>query len=117
MFQVEQITDNTLQQQNLVLPDGSVISLTLVYLPQQYGWFIQSLSYGSFLLQGTRITVSPDILYQFRNQLPFGLSCQPAVDISREPTQQQDFSSGAFSLFVLTAEEVQQYRDFLNGEI
>jgi len=116
MYQVTQITNDTVQQQSLALPDGTLIGLTLEYIPQQYGWFMQSLTYKTFVLNGTRVTVSPNILHQFRNQIPFGLMCIANVNLKREPTQQNDFSSGAFNLFILNATEVHQYYEFLNGK-
>lgn len=113
MFQINQITDDSLQNQNLVLPDGTVISLTIYFVPMQYGWFITELTYGTFTLNGLRICNSPNMLHQFKNQIPFGLACFSTA--SREPSLQQDFSSGASQLFVLTAAEVAQYSEFLSG--
>lgn len=97
----------------LVLPDGSSISLTIYFVPMQFGWFITELSYGDFVLNGLRITTQPNMLYQFRNVIPFGLACfSPS---GREPSLQEDFASGASVLYILTAEEVQQYADFLSA--
>lgn len=114
---IGQITDDPVQSQTLVLQDGSSFTMTITYVPLQYGWFLTSLVYGAFTLQGTRITVSPNFLYQFKNQIPFGIACIPnQSNLNREPTQQQDFSSSAFSLYVLTQEEVNQYTQLLEGE-
>lgn len=113
MFQIQNITDDSRQRQALVLPDGTEILLSIYFIPMQLGWFITSLVYQDFVLTGLRITNSPDILYQFRNQIPFGIAC--ISDQDREPTQQQDFSSGASKLYVLTAEEVSEYTEFLSG--
>ena len=113
MFQVQNLTGDSRQKQTLVLPDGSLIGLTIYFVPMQLGWFITELTYGSFVLNGIRITNSPDMLYQFRNQIPFGLACFSQSD--REPSQQLDFVSGASSLYVLTADEVNQYLEFLSG--
>lgn len=96
----------------MLLPDGTQINISLYYSPQQYGWFVTDLTYGSFEIQGLRITVSPNMLHQFRNQLPFGIACF-ITTANREPTQQQDFSSELFQLFVLDATEVEQYTEFL----
>lgn len=114
MFVVQQITSDPLQQQNLILPDGSQLSITIYFVPLQLGWFITNLTYGSFVLNGLRITNSPNMLNQFRNQIPFGLGCFSTQN--REPTQQQDFSSGASTLFVLSQAECTQYAELLaNG--
>jgi hypothetical protein len=113
MYLIPQITDDTLQTQSLILPDGSSLSLTIYFIPMQYGWFITNLTYGTFVLEGVRITNNPNILQQFKNQLPFGLACFSKSD--REPSQQQDFSSGASKLYILTSDEVEEYSEFLSN--
>lgn len=91
----------------------------------QAGWFVQSLIYaantasygppsdytGPFTINELRVTNSPNMLNQFRNQIPFGLACFSTQD--REPTQQQDFSSGASKLYLLSQEEVTLYAELL----
>lgn len=114
MFLVQQITQDPLQQQTLVLSDGTSLTLTIYFRPMQYGWFINELTYKNFVVHGIRITNSPNILYQFQNQIPFGLGCFSSAN--REPTQQQDFSSGASKLYLLSAEECVQYAEFLKGD-
>lgn len=115
MYKVQRLTADPLQTQRVGLPDGTFVNLTIYYVPMQFGWFITKLSYGTFLLEGTRITNSPNMLHQYKNQIPFGLAC--FTDNEREPTQQQDFSSGASNLYILTAEEVVQYSEFLSGQV
>ena len=113
MFQVQNLTSDAVQQQNLILPDGTIVSMTINYVSQQQGWFIVELAYGTFVLEGIRITNSPNILFQWKNIIPFGLSCFSTEN--REPTQQQDFSSGEAALYILTATEVQEYITYLQG--
>lgn len=113
MYNITQITDDYAQTQNVILQDGTSFKLTIVYKPIQQGWFIQDLVYGTFRLQNMRITSSPNMLLQFINQIPFGLACFTAL--GREPTQLQDFSSGNFTLFVLSEEEVVEYKVYLSG--
>jgi hypothetical protein len=111
---IQQVTSDPLQKQNLVLPDGSILTMTMYFRPMQLGWFVNEMVWQNFTLDGLRITVNPNMLRQFKNQIPFGFACI-ANRFTREPTQQQDFSSGAFSLYLLTAAEVQQYENFLAG--
>ena len=113
MFLIQQITNDPLQKQTLILPDGTSLSLTVNFVPMQYGWFITSLIYGSFTLNGLRITNSPNMLHQFKNQIPFGLACFSTNN--REPSQQQDFSSGASQLYILSSAEVAQYAGLLQS--
>lgn len=110
---INNITDDSLQTSQLLLPDGSQVSLTIEFKPMQYGWFIQSLTYGNLTIQGRRIFVSPNILLQFCNQIPFGIAC--ASTNNREPSQAQDFSSGNCILYLLTAAEVLAFTEFLSA--
>lgn len=113
MLLIQQVTSNALQKQALVLENGNIVTLTIYFRPQQLGWFINELVYNTFVLHGVRITNSPNILNQFRNQIPFGLSCFSTAN--REPSQQQDFSSGTSKLYILTQDEVDEYARFLAG--
>lgn len=112
MYLIQQITSSPLQEQSLLLYNGNILSLTLNYLDSQQGWFITNLTYGSFIFNGSRITVSPNMLNQFRNQIPFGLGC--FTKLLREPTLIQDFSSGNFNLYILDQTEVDAYNQLLS---
>jgi hypothetical protein len=111
MYLINGITDYPLQSQNLTLPDSSIVNLQIYFVPMQYGWFITNLTYGSFILNGFRITNSPNMLLQYQNQIPFGLACYSTAN--REPTQQEDFASGASQLYILDQTECQEYSAFL----
>lgn len=112
MYQVKNITSDPLQKQVLVLADGSSVDFTIKFVPMQVGWFIQELVYLNFTLQGYRLVNSPNMLHQFRNQIPFGLACYSTFD--REPSLAEDFSSAASILYILTAAEVAQYAGYLS---
>ncbi len=111
MYLIQQITSAPHQSQTLVLPDGTSFSMTMYFVSLQQGWFITNLVYNKFAIQGLRIVNSPNMLYQFRNQIPFGLACFSTAN--REPSLQEDFSSGASQLYVLSQDEVQSYTHFL----
>lgn len=113
MLQIQKITDDPLQTQTIVLPAGDSFTFTMYYVPLQYGWFITNFVYGSFVLNGLRICNNPNMLYQWQNLLPFGLACFTASN--REPTQQEDFVSGASNLYILTQAEVLAYTAYING--
>lgn len=115
MLLVQQITAAALQTQNLTLPDSTIATLTLYFIPMQYGWFITNLTYKTFVLNGVRITNSPNILLQFQNQIPFGLACYSTNN--REPSQQQDFSSGSSQLYLLDQSECREYYNYLKTGI
>ena len=111
MYLIQKITDDALQQQSVVLYNGNTMTFTMYYSESQQGWFITSLVYGSFVLNGIRVVVSPNMLNQYRNIIPFGLGC--FTTLLREPTLIQDFSSNNFNFYILNAEEVNTYNNLL----
>ena len=112
MYLINQITSNPLQQMGLILYNGNILTLTLYFIPLQQGWFITNLTYNNFVLNGLRITVSPNMLNQFRNQIPFGLGC--FTTLLREPSLLQDFSSANFNLYILDQSETDEYAQLLS---
>lgn len=112
---LNQTTNDTAQRQTIILDDGTSFVFAMYFIPMQYGWFIREITYGAFTVQGIRISNNPNMLYQFKNTLPFGLACLSTT--SREPSQQNDFSSGASALYLLSAAEVVTLTEIYNGEI
>lgn len=112
MIQVTNITSDPTQQSSIILPDQTFINMTISFIPQQLGWFITNFVYGTVTINGLRICNSPNFLRQWKNILPFGMAC--VSQNSREPSLQQDFISGASTLYILTHDEVKQFEDFLN---
>lgn len=111
---IQQVTADPVQKQTVVLPDGSSLTYVLRYRPIQQGWYFDALTWtGGWQTSGLRIVNIPNMLHQWKNLLTFGLGCTTAGN--REPTQQQDFSSGASRLFILTAAEVAAYTAFLGA--
>lgn len=112
---MEQITTDPRQKQSFVLPDGTTFTLQLSYKPQQLGWFIEELSYKEFILSGYRICTSPNILYQFKNQIPFGIACLTSQN--EEPTQQQDFASARSQLYLLDGTDIATLAEIYSGQV
>lgn len=112
MLLIKNISADTKQLFTLVLPDGSSFQLTLYFVPMQLGWFITNITYGDFVLNGMRITNNPNLLRQYKNQIPFGLACFSKAN--KEPSLLEDFETNASQLFILTEDEVQAYEDYLS---
>lgn len=110
---IQRVTNAPLQKQTLVLDDGTAFSLTLYFRPMQFGWFINELTYEDFTLYGMRVVNSPNMLYQFQNQIPFGLGCFSTNN--REPSFIGDFQSGASKLYILTEDEVTEFTEYIRG--
>lgn len=110
---ITQLSAAPLQKQTIVINDGTSFTFTIYFVPLQTGWFITELTYGTFILRGLRVTNSPNMLNQFRNNIPFGLGCLSTGN--REPSQQQDFSSGASKLLILSHAETVEFADYLKS--
>ena len=113
MLLIQKISTDSYQTQTVRLDDGTSFVLTLYYVPMQYGWFITELVYQDFVVRNIRVTNIPNILYQWKNKIPFGLFC--VTDGGREPTQLEDFATGVARLYVLTAAEVEEYTEYLEN--
>lgn len=111
MFLIQNLTDYPLQNQNLTLPDSTVVNFTLYFNSMQQGWFFTNITYGSFVVNGLRITNNPNVLLAYQNLIPFGIACFSTAN--REPSLQQDFSSGASVLYLLESTDVKNYYTFL----
>jgi hypothetical protein len=112
MLEIKNITSDTKQRRTIILPDFSQIEMVMYFMPLQLGWFFSYLNYQNFTIRGLRITNNPNMLRQWKNILPFGMACFSAQE--REPQLQQDFSSGASKIYILTSQEVKDYEEFLS---
>lgn len=113
MYLITRISSAPLQNMNLILPDSTVVHLTLYFMPQQFGWFFTNITYNTFTLNSLRVCNSPNMLLQFQNQIPFGIACYSSNN--REPTQQEDFLSGASRLYLLGRTDMVQVYSFLQS--
>lgn len=93
-------TDSPSQTTTVTLQDGGSFVLDLYYRPQQMGWFFD-LYYNTFELLGQRLVYSPNMLRQFRGQIPFGLAVLAKDE--NDPLKQEDFANGN-AVFVLLDE-------------
>jgi hypothetical protein len=112
MNQILQITNDFKQKAKVILINGSPMTLNLRFSPMQAGWFAD-ISYIDFTLNGLRICNSPNILHQYRNQIPFGLGCFSVGQ--REPSLQDDFSSNSSKLYLLTSDDTLAFYEYLIG--
>jgi hypothetical protein len=107
MQQITGISDNPAQVINLTADDGTTVTLTLEYRPQQSGWSVDVLWNGTTPateLNGLRVTVFPNLVRQWKNLLTFGLAC--ITQDGREPLSVDAFLSGYATLLLLNAADV-----------
>jgi hypothetical protein len=112
---IPNITNQPRQIQTILLDNGLSFEFEIYYMPLQQGWFIESLTYGDFILNGFRISNFPNMLHQWRNILPFGLACRSVDD--RDPTLQEDFSSRHSELLLLSEAEVDAIARNFSGQV
>ena len=96
------ITSDPKQTISIPLTDGTSVSLNLDFKPQQLGWFY-SIAYSAkttnFQLTGSRLVTSPNILRQYQDIIPFGISVVTQGNV--EPTTQTAFTDGTIAAFLL----------------
>ncbi len=114
MLRINGISSDAKQKHTLLLDDGSNLIINMEYKPLQTGWFIVQLVHNTFVLNNLRIVTSPNMLHQYKNQIPFGLGC--FVQGDQEPMLKEDFSSNRAKLRILTAAEVILYGEILSGQ-
>lgn len=113
MLKITSLTSAPLQKHSFTLPSGESVKITFYFSDIQYGWFINELVYDTVTIRGLRIVNSPNMLHQYRNQLPFGLACQTISN--REPTQIDDFKSKAAQLWIVTEDETSDFLEYLKN--
>jgi hypothetical protein len=97
------LTAEPFQKYRLTTEAGDKVDLTLRYLPTQQAW-IMNIAWGTFTLNGRAINISPNMLFQFKNILPFGFAVISNTGI--EPSFLDDFASGRVKIYVLNKSEI-----------
>lgn len=96
-------TDQPKQTTSIVLADGSKATLALEYRPNQLAWFYD-LAWSDLEIKGLRLVASPNVVRQFRLQIPFGLAVITAGNV--DPVDQESLVNGSASIFLLDAADV-----------
>lgn len=104
MLYINKLTSDAEQDVILTGIPNISIFMTLRFLPRVQRW-IMNIEYNDFVLNGRAVTTTPNILRQFRNQIPFGIACVAASGL--DPFQISDFASQACNLYLLNAADVQ----------
>lgn len=98
MIQVTNLTDAARQLSTVILADGSVVSLTLVFRPATQRWTLD-VTRGEFTARNVNICLHPNLLRPWRNVIPFGLSV--VAKDGADPFDIRDFQTGRVVLYVL----------------
>lgn len=74
MQEITGITAEYKQKLSITITNFGYADLTLSYKPNQFAWFFD-LTWQEFTTTNQQLTMSPNILRQYRNILPFGIIC------------------------------------------
>lgn len=107
---IDRLTTDASQQMTLVTDANDTVPLGLRFLPRQQLWRF-NIAYKSFSDNGNILQCSPNILRQYKNNIPFGIACTSTDSLG--PLYLDDFTTGRIKLYLLTADEVQQIETLL----
>lgn len=106
MVLIDNLSDAADQVTTIQLYDGSTATLELIYLGTIQRW-IYNITHPAFpngAVNGQMLCVHPNILRQFKNLLPFGLSVVSAT--GNDPVNIEDFANGSILLYLLDAADM-----------
>ena len=104
MLQIDFLTDDANQEYSeVIMEDNDTFYLYLSYNFSCFAWFC-NITYNGVQYNGIKITTQYNILRNYKNQLPFGISCV-TTDHS-DPYFQNDFSTTRAKLYLLNSTEL-----------
>jgi hypothetical protein len=106
MVLIDNLNDSANQSTALQMPDGSAGTLNLVYRGSIQRWtfdFIHA-AFPNGAIRGQMLCVHPNILRNFKNIIPFGLTIVSAN--GNDPVSVEDFATGNISIYLLSAADV-----------
>jgi hypothetical protein len=112
MITLTTLTSQARQKLQIEGENREQITLTLEYLPRSQSWNF-SIEYLEQVINGIRLTNSPNVLRQFKNTLPFGIMC--STNDGLDPFFITDFESGRATISLLNEEEVQEVEETVYG--
>lgn len=98
------LTSQPNQRTQIPLENNDTVDFKLYYSIRQQSWFY-NFSYKDLTVNGSKVTLHPNTLRQFRRIIPFGFAFDSDSQI--EPFAQDDFSSGRIKMYVLNPEDVE----------
>lgn len=111
MQEITGITPEYKQKLTLTITNFGYADLTLYYKPNQFAWFFD-LTWQDFSTTNQQLTMSPNILRQYRNILPFGILCINSEGL--DPLVLESFNTDT-QLYLLDPDEIEQYETVLYG--
>ena len=115
MLKVPDITNDPRQKFTINLPEGNRLALEMRFCPTQNAWYLDiDYNDGEWVLKGTQIVTSFNLLLLFENVLNFGIAI--LTDGNSEPYFVDDFLTGRCTMYILESkadfETIKKYRGF-----
>ena len=113
MNQITEITSEP-QQQHFLIIEGNYdkATLTLEYKPNLNAWFY-SLVWQTFSIYNQQLCRGPNIIRQFKNQLPFGIGIVTKNNL--DPMTDDEFTNGNTSFYLLNSDDVTSVETYFYG--
>lgn len=103
MQTITNITSDYKQKLLITIYNQEQLTIKLEYSISNYQW-IMSLEYLDKSINGIRVCLNSNLLYQWKNILPFGIACLSFNNA--EPYLVEDFLSGNVVLYILDNTEI-----------
>ncbi|MBZ5673714.1 MAG: hypothetical protein LAP61_05650 [Acidobacteriia bacterium] len=103
MLYVNKITSDPSQQLTLTGIPTLQIGMTLRFMPRIQRW-IMGVTYNSFEAEGIAVVTSLNLLRQFKDNIPFGISCVTTNGL--DPYRIDDFVNQVANLYLMDATDV-----------
>lgn len=107
---LDKLNSNPRQTFSVLAEDGSTVTFSFVYLPSQQCWTVDVLR-NDFAVKGIQLQVNPNILRNYRNVIPFGLSV--TSEDGYDPYYLDDFDTQRIQVYLMSAADVEDFeREF-----
>lgn len=113
MLYINKITADASQQINLTGIPGIIIGLDLRWFGRNNLW-VADISYNNTLIQGVTVTESLNFLRQWKNILPFGISCLTTTGF--DPSTVNDFVNQTANMYLLNSDDVAGVEAYLSSQ-
>ncbi len=114
MTAIDNLTDQSDQLTQVILPDGSVLQIELLFMAAIERWIL-NVSHPLLVTQGITLADFPNLLRSWRNLVPFGVACQTVS--GQDPVNVEDFVNGNAALYALDAADVQAVEQTVFGGV
>jgi len=112
MLQITEITAEPKQKHAVDIVGYEPATFFFEFRPNQNAWFL-SLIWSSFATYNIQIAKNYNLLRQFKNVIPFGLTIH--TKSGQDPMQEDSFSSGDVQFYILSSSEVAEVETALYG--